>query len=1152
MLLGHKNYLVIGILSLIIICVIAISAISAKHWLQTTVDAAAVEIAPFLSKKLGHTVSIGKFKVGWHGLRLTAELSEVLIKDQVTAIPMFMVDKAIATIDLWETIVKQQVSLAYLQLISPRLVIQRDAQHEYSVLGLVGEQVPGTISIDLLLSMLATDLAIEIKQGDFHLQLYPEIDLPFSQVVLLFSRVAAGHYNLQGTATLLAPQPAHINLSLDFYGKLKKWRQGTANIKLNSTDLAADPLLKLLLPRSKLVSGVNQGKLTRLAVDLTWQQEKIITSGWNFFAENLSLADPAQIVAVAGNVQLAANKPIKLDLQNVIYRDPSKFANDINITKINGELQVVDSQFSAKDITVHLADTEHKIDFTGQYDQVQSTISDLNLQVKTTQLPLRVFYQYLPINAFAGELQEWLTTAGAAQQGSITNSTFTWHNQQFAWQTDFQDLTLQYAPDWPELTELTGSLRLNNTQANLTIDAGKIVGEDISNAHAIITDLNLFAAEPVGVSAAAVPLLQVAGNIDSSLAKGIDFLLVSPLAGLGDDLQTMHQRGKMGLEFTLSKELVADSALKIIGALQIADGELKLTKNLIMSNVAGKFNFTENSFHADEFTFNLLGEPGRGSAAFLPDANSLEVNLDFKIAAEQLQAQWPVARHLQLTGTTGAKVQAKVPRKKGTHREVLINSDLQGMAVNLPAPLGKAKDAVAAFALIFKDNASAQRLTINYAEIMQAKFELQNDQLQRGHVVFGRQAKADWLKADEYYVNGNIDQLAVKPWLEYYKKNIVEQQSDHVDHAGHPEHADQANGAMPASIKFELMVGDLTIFDRSFMNTWLRYDTKQNILTLENNDLYGDVIFANEDKPLQLKFKKLYLDADIFAQSTAKPSIIDQTVLQDLPVTIFSGTDVRLKGVNLGRVEFNLLPKPYGFAIENLSTVSETFTFTGSSSANFGKQPAAHLAGEITSNNIGKLFKEWGLGDSISNGKGNIVFIMSWPGGIEEFAFAKAAGNADIKITNGQLIGINPGLGRIIGLLSLESIQRRIQLDFRDLLGEGFAFDKLSTKVILVDGALQTTEDIIIEGPAARIGLQGKAWFDTRAVDFKMRVDSKATATLPLAAAIAAGNPAVGAVLWLVDKTGVSKLNNKDQADFQYQISGTWDKPDIKEIKTAS
>lgn len=181
----------------------------------------------------------------------------------------------------------------------------------------------------------------------------------------------------------------------------------------------------------------------------------------------------------------------------------------------------------------------------------------------------------------------------------------------------------------------------------------------------------------------------------------------------------------------------------------------------------------------------------------------------------------------------------------------------------------------------------------------------------------------------------------------------------------------------------------------------------------------------------------------------------------------------------------------------------------------------------------------------IQKGKGRVSFNLQWPDYVNELSLRSAKGEIDLNINNGTIVGIDPGLGRLIGLLSIENIQRRLMLDFSDITNSGFSFDKLYGKLQIDSGDLKIGH-LIIQGPSAKMAITGKVLLSTKHLDLFIEVSNKIESTISLAAAIAAGNPIVGAAIWLFNKT--SNINVGELKVRQYKVTGTWDKPVIIEL----
>lgn len=178
----------------------------------------------------------------------------------------------------------------------------------------------------------------------------------------------------------------------------------------------------------------------------------------------------------------------------------------------------------------------------------------------------------------------------------------------------------------------------------------------------------------------------------------------------------------------------------------------------------------------------------------------------------------------------------------------------------------------------------------------------------------------------------------------------------------------------------------------------------------------------------------------------------------------------------------------------------------------------------------------------IHNGSGVIDFNLRWLNGIHGLLWKNASGILNIEVKNGVIVGIEPGLGRVIGLLSIENIQRRLHLDFTDVTNAGFSFDQLTGKLCIESGVINI-EHMIIQGPSAKMVITGALNLDTKDLHLFVEVSSKIGSTLPIAAAIAAGNPVIGAAVWLFDRASGAKVSELQVE--KYKVVGTWEKPEI-------
>jgi len=151
-------------------------------------------------------------------------------------------------------------------------------------------------------------------------------------------------------------------------------------------------------------------------------------------------------------------------------------------------------------------------------------------------------------------------------------------------------------------------------------------------------------------------------------------------------------------------------------------------------------------------------------------------------------------------------------------------------------------------------------------------------------------------------------------------------------------------------------------------------------------------------------------------------------------------------------------------------------------------------------------------------------------------------GEVTLRIGEGQLEEVKPGAGRVFGLLSVAALPRRLSLDFRDVFGKGFGFDKIQGTFTLVDGDTYTC-DLSLESPAADIGVVGRAGLVARDYEQTAVVSASFGNALPVAGALVAG-PQVAAALLIFSQIFKKPLQEVSQV--YYGVGGSWDEPIIE------
>ena len=247
-----------------------------------------------------------------------------------------------------------------------------------------------------------------------------------------------------------------------------------------------------------------------------------------------------------------------------------------------------------------------------------------------------------------------------------------------------------------------------------------------------------------------------------------------------------------------------------------------------------------------------------------------------------------------------------------------------------------------------------------------------------------------------------------------------------------------------------------------------------------------------------------------------------------------------------GDVKATLGKRDDGISLDELRVNGGNFTVNAKGEWRGKDAGLGRIEGTLASTDVGATLKQLGYDAVIEAKTGKMDFDMSWLGAPTAEALSAATGRVQVALDKGQITGLKPGAGRVVGLASVAALPRRLALDFSDLTDKGLAFDTIRGDFDLREGSA-FTDDVLVKGPAAEIGLIGRVGLKNKDYDQTAVVTGNVSSSLPLAA-FAAGPVIGGAVLIF---TQVFKQPLKGLARGYYRITGNWDNPIVERIKSA-
>ncbi len=294
--------------------------------------------------------------------------------------------------------------------------------------------------------------------------------------------------------------------------------------------------------------------------------------------------------------------------------------------------------------------------------------------------------------------------------------------------------------------------------------------------------------------------------------------------------------------------------------------------------------------------------------------------------------------------------------------------------------------------------------------------------------------------------------------------------------------------------------------------------------------------------PLTLDMDRLLIGER--ADVSASPEE-DETDPTQLPPIAIKVRNLEVQKRRFGSLEANLSRGPDGLLLDR--AVLRGNSFEGSAKGSWTTGPGGQTSSLnflFDSSDMQDTLNAWGFQQTLTGKHAHASGTLGWPGSLDLGLFTRASGNVKIDVEQGQVLGVNPGAGRVLGLLSIAALPRRLTLDFSDLTDKGFAFDHIRGDFAFKGGNAYT-QNLVLKGPAAEIGIVGRTGLLARDYDQTAKITGHVGGPLAAAGALAAG-PAIGAALLLFSSVFKEPLGGIARG--YYHITGSWDKPVIERI----
>ena len=252
------------------------------------------------------------------------------------------------------------------------------------------------------------------------------------------------------------------------------------------------------------------------------------------------------------------------------------------------------------------------------------------------------------------------------------------------------------------------------------------------------------------------------------------------------------------------------------------------------------------------------------------------------------------------------------------------------------------------------------------------------------------------------------------------------------------------------------------------------------------------------------------------------------------------------RGRDLGRLELAAKPEGADWRIETLALRNPEgdITATGRWRVQANLQ-RTDVDVKLEVRDAGGFLARHGVPEGVKGGSGSLSGQFNWVGGPQDFDYPTLNGKFAVEIGRGQFTKVDPGIGKLLGVLNLDALARRLRLDFRDVTAEGYSFDEVSGDVMVRNGVM-SSRNLRIRGPAAKVEIEGEAVIARETQSLHIHVQPALSGGLAAAAAAATVNPIIGAGVLLGSTILKDPMGKMFAGD--YSVTGTWINPKVEPI----
>ena len=761
-------------------------------------------------------------------------------------------------------------------------------------------------------------------------------------------------------------------------------------------------------------------------------------------------------------------------------------------------------------------------------------------------------WRYLPTLALGQELTDYLSTA--IQGGNAHTAQLVWygelgdfpylgHEGTFQAGVSINQAKFSFDTAWPPLEDLQLDLLFENASMYLESKSARLMEAKATKVDGYVKHLGEGGH------------LEVTASAKAKGAAVRDYMMATPLVdSVGAALTTVQVAGDVQSTFQLDIPFNGDD-VRAWGYADLKKNDVEIqTPNIVLEDVSGRVHFDNDVISAQKMTATLLDQP-------ITVNFTGEQQTDYDLAVG-VSGNWNVQPFEQYVGdeflkdvsgrsnwNLGLDVQLA---DVGFTYQMDLKANLQHVTSTLPFPLDKAQGIPAKARVQASGNQEAlsARLTLPQAKY-QAEINIvpERSVIEASNIVVG---KGDFKVSPivGHTVRLNHPRFDADRWIEVIKEFDSKAANSSSNVGSFPELPlpERVNIKTQQLELAGLEWHDLSIAARKKPAGW-------NVL-IGSQELDGQVSWK-EGQPVSIELDKLHLyfaelenldeDQIRYHHATEDSPLIsdfDREFKQWVPEFDLSISDAWLQGYKLGKVAAHLRREKDALVWQDISVSSGTnkFELNGRWTLT-DRMSRSEFNMSMKGKNNSELMARFGVSSGIQKAPFEMTSNLNWDGAPWSMRVDTLSGDMTTRLGSGVISDVS-GAARLLGLFSLDSIIRKMKLDFTGVFDDGMPFNSITGSGKMRKGIF-VSNNIEMDATAGFMQIKGRANLTSRQVDAEVEFTPDLTSGIPVLTAFAV-TPQTALYVFAITTALSPVIDVFTQV--RYEVKGPLENPEVKEI----